>query len=91
MPRGVRWGPVVKGQAEIEGLEELVDVFSKRHAQVMKLAERKLAEWAARHPDREPTERERSVMIQQAARESRPAKQRALDGEELRGALARGR
>ena len=81
---GVRWGPVVKGQAEIEGLEELVDVFSKRHAQVMKLAERKLAEWAERHPDREPTERERSVMIQQAARESRPAKQRALDGEELR-------
>ncbi len=81
---GVRWGPVIKGQAEIEGLEELVDTFSKRHAQVMKLAERKLAGWAARHPDREPTARERSVMIQQAARESRPAKQRALDGEELR-------
>ena len=81
---GVRWGPVVKGQAEIDGLEELVDVFSTRHAQVIQLAERKLAEWAERHPDREPTARERSVMIQQAARESRPPKQRALDGEMLR-------
>jgi conjugative relaxase-like TrwC/TraI family protein len=86
---GVRWGPVVKGQAEIEGMQELVDAFSRRHRAVMRLAERKLAAWGERHPGREPTERERSVMIQQAARESRPAKQRAYDAEQLREAWLR--
>ncbi|MHB8533296.1 MAG: MobF family relaxase [Solirubrobacteraceae bacterium] len=82
---GVRWGEVSEhGQADIEELEELVDVFSKRHKQVKELAAVKLADWRQRHPGAEPTERQRARMTLAAAKESRPAKDRAREGSELR-------
>jgi conjugative relaxase-like TrwC/TraI family protein len=74
---GVNWEPVSKGQAEIAGLDELTALFSRRSDQIAERVAEKLAEFGQRHAGREPTERERAIMTRDAARESRPAKERA--------------
>ena len=52
---GVAWGPIVNGQAEIAGVPgELLDVFSKRTAQVDDALAVKLAEFRDRE-GRDPT------------------------------------
>jgi conjugative relaxase-like TrwC/TraI family protein len=55
---GVEWGEVVKGQAEVAGLDgELLGAFSRRSEQVARAAERRLEVWRGEHPGREPSER----------------------------------
>lgn len=82
---GVEWGDVVKGQADLVGLDpELLEAFSTRSQQVSEAAERRLEAWRAEHPGREPTERERAIIVRDAARESRPAKDHSRASEELR-------
>ncbi len=82
---GVAWGPVVKGQAEILGVEErLLEAFSRRAGQVQRRLRGKLAAFA-RAEGRDPSRREWSILARDAARESRPAKVRGRDAGELRG------
>ena len=71
---GVVWGPVVKGQAEIDGVpDELLEVFSKRAAQVEALRE-VLTEAFLEREGRDPTRREAAAIEREAAVDSRRAK-----------------
>jgi conjugative relaxase-like TrwC/TraI family protein len=81
---GVRFGEVSKGQAEIADLVELVEAFSTRSVQIKDRLEQKLIEWRQRHPEREPSQREHSILVRDAARESRPDKDNARLADELR-------
>jgi flagellar biosynthesis GTPase FlhF len=76
---GMRWGQVTKGQAEIEGMEDLVRVFSKRTAQMKERLAELLIEWRERHPERSISDKQRSELERRAAVESRPAKRGAVD------------
>ena len=80
---GVQWGPVSKGQAEIASTAEINAVFSRRTAQVEARLGEKLSAWERAHPDRPPTRRELSILARDAARESRPRKTLAREGEQL--------
>jgi conjugative relaxase-like TrwC/TraI family protein len=82
---GVEWGAVDKGQAEVDGLDpELLAAFSRRSEQVAKAAERRFAAWRREHPGREPSERERAIIVRDAARASRPRKDHSRTSDELR-------
>jgi conjugative relaxase-like TrwC/TraI family protein len=82
---GVEWGEIVKGQAEVAGLDDaLLAAFSKRAEQVARAAERRLEVWRREHPGREPSERERAIVVRDAARASRPPKNHSRPSEELR-------
>jgi TrwC relaxase len=82
---GVKWGPVVKGQAEISGIPEpLMEAFSMRAQQARERLAEKLAAFV-RERGREPSTRELSILGRDAARESRPAKARGENADRLRG------
>lgn len=71
---GVAWGPVVKGQAEIDGVpDDLLQAFSKRAAQVEALHE-VLTEAFLEREGRDPTRREAAAIQREAAVESRRRK-----------------
>lgn len=71
---GVAWGPIVKGQAEIDGVpDELLEVFSKRAAQVEALRE-VLTEAFLEREGRDPTRREAAAIEREAAVDSRRPK-----------------
>jgi len=71
---GVAWGPIEKGQAEIDGVpDELLEVFSKRAAQVEALHE-VLTEAFLEREGRDPTRREAAAIEREAAVESRRRK-----------------
>ena len=81
---GVGWGPVVKGQAEIVGMPvELLEAFSRRAAQIRGAVAGKADRFRVAH-GREPSRREWAIIVRDAARESRPAKQRGRSAERLR-------
>ena len=81
---GVRWGEVVKGQAELRDVPQaLCEVFSRRSVQVRELLAQRLREFRAEH-GREPGPREHAILARDAARASRPGKQRGRDASELR-------
>lgn len=92
---GVAWRSVAKGQAEIDGVgEELLEAFSRRANQVRGRLERDAAEFQRQH-GREPSRREWAILGRDAAKNSRPAKERGRPEEQLRGewlatALAQG-
>ena len=68
---GVAWGPIVNGQAEIAGMPaELLDVFSKRTAQVDAALADKLAEFRERE-GRDPSRWERAALTREAAADTR--------------------
>jgi len=82
---GVEWGPVEKGQADLVGFdEELLQAFSTRSEQVARAAGEGLSVWRDAHPGREPSERERAIIVRDGARASRPGKDHSRPGEELR-------
>ena len=75
---------MVKGQAEIEGLDSLVALFSKRKEQIERRYERELSRWRERHPDRNPTLKEQCRLRDHAALASRQRKRGAKTLEALR-------
>jgi conjugative relaxase-like TrwC/TraI family protein len=80
----VAWNPAVKGQAEIAGVDErLLDSFSSRAEQIRRRLARKAARFSKEH-GREPSRREWGILARDAARESRPPKQRGRRAEDLR-------
>ena len=48
----VRWGEVVRGQAEIEGTAELNAIFSRRTEQMQERLQKLAREWKVKHPGR---------------------------------------
>ncbi len=81
---GVAWTPVVKGQAEIAGMPaQLLEAFSRRAAQIRDVVASKAQRFGAGN-GREPSRREWAIMIRDAARESRPPKQRGRGADRLR-------
>jgi conjugative relaxase-like TrwC/TraI family protein len=71
---GVAWGPIVNGQAELEGMPQgLVEVFSKRAAQVDEALAEKVAEFRERQ-GRDPTTWERAALTREAAADTRSHK-----------------
>ncbi len=84
----VRWGEVVRGQAEIAGTERMNAIFSRRTEQMQERLQRLLREWKVKHPGRRIAERERSQLERKAAKVSRPPKDRARQPQEIR-AMAR--
>ncbi len=71
---GVAWRPIVKGQAEISGMPpELLEVFSKRAAQVAAALGVKVEEFRGRE-GRDPTRWEKAAMTREAAADTRPHK-----------------
>jgi conjugative relaxase-like TrwC/TraI family protein len=80
----VRFGDVVKGQAEIDGLTSLAALFSKRKEQIERHYESELARWREHYPDRSPTLKEECQLRDRAALASRQRKQRARSLDALR-------
>jgi len=81
---GVGWGPVVRGQAEIAGVDRgLLEVFSKRARQVARVLERRVAGFVEEH-GREPSRREWAILSRDAAKDSRPRKERGRPPDSLR-------
>jgi hypothetical protein len=71
---GVAWGPIVHGQAELAGMpQELLDVFSKRAAQVDDAVAAKIADFWERQ-GRDPTAWERAALTREAAADTRAHK-----------------
>ena len=71
---GLRFGPVVNGQAEIAGVpDELLEVFSKRAAQINTVMTAKVAEFYARE-GRDPSPFERAAMEREVAADTRGRK-----------------
>ena len=71
---GLRFGPVVNGQAEIAGVpDELLEVFSKRAAQINTVMTAKVAEFYARE-GRDPSPFERAAMERETAADTRGRK-----------------
>jgi conjugative relaxase-like TrwC/TraI family protein len=68
---GVGWEPIVNGQAEIVGLpRELLEVFSKRAAQVGNMLAVKVGEFRRRE-GRDPTVWERAALAREASADTR--------------------
>jgi len=81
---GVAWGPVVKGQAEIAGVSAgLLEAFSRRAVQVRDAVAVKAERFRSAH-GREPSRREWGIIARDAAKESRPRKQRGRSADRLR-------
>lgn len=75
---GVRFGDIVNGQAEVAGVpDEMLDVFSKRAAQVNRALIAKEAEFRERE-QREPSRFERAAMRREAAADTRRSKTGAV-------------
>jgi hypothetical protein len=71
---GIAWGPVIHGQAEIAGAPpKLLEVFSKRTAQVDAALAEKVVEFRARE-GRDPSRWERAAMEREAAADTRAHK-----------------
>lgn len=71
---GVAFGEIVKGQAEIAGVPaELLELFSKRAAQVDDALTDKVAEFYARE-GRDPTMWEKAALTREAAKDTRSRK-----------------
>jgi conjugative relaxase-like TrwC/TraI family protein len=71
---GVRFGEIVKGQADVLGVpDELLDVFSKRAAEVATALDSKLEKFGRRE-GREPSPFERAAMEREAAVDTRGRK-----------------
>ena len=71
---GVEWGPIVNGQAEIAGVpDELLDVFSKRSADIDVALAAKLDEFRQRE-GREPSRFERAALDREASADTRSRK-----------------
>jgi conjugative relaxase-like TrwC/TraI family protein len=71
---GVAWGPIVNGQAELAGMpQELVDVFSKRSAQVDDALAVKVMGFRERQ-GRDPTAWERAALTRESAADTRAHK-----------------
>lgn len=80
---GVVWGPVVNGIAEIAGIERRVlEAFSTRTKAVNSRLSAKLDRFVDTM-GREPTPRERWQLEREAAVDSRPAKDHAVDADAL--------
>ncbi len=76
---GVEWGPVVNGIAEIEGIDRrMVEEFSTRTKAVAARLSEKLDRFEATM-GRESTQRERWQLEREAAVDSRPAKDHAVN------------
>jgi conjugative relaxase-like TrwC/TraI family protein len=74
---GVAWGPIEDGQAEIAGARrELLDVFSKRTAQVDAALADKIDEFCDRE-GRDPSRWERAALTREAAGDTRATKTHA--------------
>jgi conjugative relaxase-like TrwC/TraI family protein len=74
---GVAWGPIENGQAEIAGVpRELLEVFSKRTAQVDAALAGKVREFRDRE-GRDPSRWERAALTREAAEDTRAAKSHA--------------
>jgi conjugative relaxase-like TrwC/TraI family protein len=71
---GVAWEPIVNGQAEIAGVpRELLEVFSKRAAQVDTALAAKVGEFR-RQEGRDPTAWERAALTREASADTRTHK-----------------
>jgi conjugative relaxase-like TrwC/TraI family protein len=71
---GIGWEPIVNGQAEITGMPaELLEVFSKRAAQVDIALQAKVEEFRDRE-GRDPTTWERAAMTREASADTRAHK-----------------
>ena len=76
---GVEWGPVVNGIAEIDGIDRrVVEEFSTRTKAVVARLSVKLDRFE-QTMGREPTQRERWQLEREAAVDSRPAKDHAVN------------
>ncbi|MDW3216249.1 MAG: MobF family relaxase [Ilumatobacteraceae bacterium] len=85
---GVAWTDIDKGQADIAGVSaELLNVFSKRAAQVDAAFEAKLAEFWDRE-GRDPTPKERGALGREAAADTRGRKS-GTGAEDLRAVWRR--
>jgi conjugative relaxase-like TrwC/TraI family protein len=74
---GIAWEPILNGQAEIAGMPaDLLEVFSKRTAQVDAALAAKVNEFVDRE-GRDPSRWERAALTRQAAQDSRPTKSHA--------------
>ena len=87
---GVSWLPVVEGHSDIVGVPVgLLELFSKRSAQVeTKLAEL-IGRWVDGHDGHEPDPRTVAGLERKAVLASRPAKEAVVDAEALRAAWRR--
>jgi conjugative relaxase-like TrwC/TraI family protein len=84
---GFAFGPIVNGQAEIAGVpRELIEVFSKRAAQVAEALELKLADFWVRE-QRDPDPIEHAALERQAAVDTRVRKS-GLPAQDLRARWA---
>lgn len=82
---GVRWGPVVEGNADIADTEpELLKLFSERSDQVEARTAVLVSRWVADHDGVEPDSRTIAGLERRAVLDSRPAKETVLDHEALR-------
>lgn len=82
---GVSWSPVVDGHADIEGVPaELLDVFSKRSAQVEAKFAELIGRWVDEHDGSEPDPRTIAGLERKAALASRPCKEAIVDADALR-------
>ncbi len=80
---GVEWGPVVNGIAEIEGIDRrVIEEFSTRTKAMGARLSMKLDRFE-QTMGREPTARERWQLEREAAVDSRPAKDHAVNAEVL--------
>jgi conjugative relaxase-like TrwC/TraI family protein len=80
---GVAWGPVVNGIAEIEGIDRrVIEEFSTRTVAVTARLGEKLDRFK-QTMGREPTPRERWQLEREAAVDSRPAKDHAVNADVL--------
>jgi conjugative relaxase-like TrwC/TraI family protein len=80
---GVEWGPVVNGIAEIDGIDRrVIEEFSTRTKAVNARLSKKLDRFE-QTMGREPTQRERWQLEREAAVDSRPAKDHAVNADVL--------
>jgi conjugative relaxase-like TrwC/TraI family protein len=80
---GVEWGPVVNGIAEIDGIDRrVIEEFSTRTKAVTARLSEKLDRFE-QTMGREPTPRERWQLEREAAVDSRPAKDHAVNADAL--------
>jgi conjugative relaxase-like TrwC/TraI family protein len=83
---GLGWGPVDNGHAELMVVPDAVQrLFSQRAEQVNEKLAELIREWSADHDGAEPHPRIVSGLAKAAALRSRPAKDHAVDADDLRG------
>lgn len=86
---GLKWGPLLEGHADIDGVESgVVELFSKRRTQVEAALNERVARWVDEHDGSEPDARVVARLERAAAVASRPPKEAATDAEAMRAAWA---